>query len=137
MKIKKILNGGSKIIKFFHLCLFLRSKINLIRGSKQTKKLRAVRGHDFLIFSYLFIYFFFGGGLTFFCEGPNFSSSFLAGRGSNERPRTDHGGSGPMGGLKKTAPNDTNRERDKHPDRHGFSMTESAQCGRFSDFFFF
>ena len=42
--------------------------------------------------------------------------------------------SGPMRGLKRTAPDgadrQTNRQTDKQTDGHGYSMTESAQRGQ-------
>ena len=46
---------------------------------------------------------------------------------------TDHGISGPMRGLKKTASNGANKQTDRTTDGHGDSMTESTQCGRFSE----
>ena len=42
---------------------------------------------------------------------------------------SDHVTSGPMRGLKKTAPDGTN----KQTNGHGDSMTESAQWGRFNE----
>ena len=48
---------------------------------------------------------------------------------TNERPGTDHVFSGPMRGLRKTAPNGANRHpgRQTHTHRQGNSITESNQ----------
>ena len=48
---------------------------------------------------------------------------FSKGGGStNERPETDHVISGPMTGLKKTAPNGADGHTDRQTDGHGDSM---------------
>ena len=69
------------------------------------------------------------------------SQKKLGGRGSggrergstNKRPRTDHVISGPMRGLKKTAPNGADRQTHRQTPRHGNFMTESAQWGPLSE----
>ena len=50
--------------------------------------------------------------------------------GTNERPGTDHVISGPIRGLKKLHPMAQNH---RQTDRHGNTMSESAQWGRFSE----
>ena len=54
---------------------------------------------------------------------------FKPGGRINERPGTDHVVSGPMRGLKKTAPDGA----DTHIHGHANTMTESARWGLFSE----
>ena len=58
---------------------------------------------------------------------------FFCGGGANDRPGPDHLTSGPMRGLKKTAPSGANTQTDGHTSGHGDSMTESANWGQFSE----
>ena len=50
---------------------------------------------------------------------------FFLGGGGNERPGTDHMTSGPIRGLKKTAPDGTDRQADRQTNRvtHGENIT--------------
>ena len=56
---------------------------------------------------------------------------FFAG-GTNERRGTDHVTSGPMRGLEKKCTR-RRKQTDKQTHRHGESMTELAQWGRFRE----
>ena len=49
---------------------------------------------------------------------------------TNEGPGTDHVMSGPMRGLKKTAPDGADRQTDKEKHGHGNSMTNLAKWGQ-------
>ena len=52
---------------------------------------------------------------------------------NNERPGNDHVTSEPMRGLKKTAPDGADRQKDTQTHGHGNSITELAQWGRFNE----
>ena len=103
------------------------------RGGQQLSKNFFLLLHFIYFFLSTIIIFFSGMGVSIFrvfefpsdqvSELPSFQVSkcpSIQGReggGTNERPGTDHVTSGPMGGLKKTVLNGTNRQTDTHTHR--------------------